>query len=310
MLEQEIVDLVAPRPGDVVVDGTFGAGGHASALARRMDGIGTFIAIDRDPGVASYVERFAQEYPNLDLQFRQGRASREMASLAREGVSAHVVILDLGVSSMQLDMLERGFSYAVDAPLDMRMDQSSAEPTAAELLGTLDERTIATILHRFGDERFARQIARGVVRRREAGAPVATSAQLVEVIREAIPAPARRRGGHPAKRTFQALRIAVNHELEEVSDALDAARELLAPGGRCGVISFQSLEDRIVKRRFAEWCTSCVCPPDLPTCGCDTVAVARPLTRRAVRPTQQELEHNPRSGSALLRAVQMAEVAA
>ena len=223
-----------------------------------------------------------------------------LAQLAANDVRADAVLLDLGVSSMQLDRPERGFSYAVDAPLDMRMDPSG-ELSARELVNEADERELETIFRRYGEERYARPIARAIARRR-AEQPYARTGELVDTIKSAIPTPARFGDGHPAKRVFQALRIAVNDELGALEAALPAAVEMLRPGGRLAVISFHSLEDRIVKRFLRDRAKGCVCPPDFPVCTCGREPELRLLTRKAVRPGARELAVNPRAASARLRA--------
>jgi 16S rRNA (cytosine1402-N4)-methyltransferase len=215
-------------------------------------------------------------------------------------VKADAILLDLGISSMQVDRPERGFSYATDAPLDMRMDPSS-EPTAAAIVNTWDERELVTVFRRYGEERFAAPLARAIVRRRSE-TPFTRTGELVDVIKLAIPTPARFGEGHPAKRVFQALRIAVNDELGALEAALPAALEMLRPGGRLAVISFHSLEDRIVKRFVAEKAKGCTCPPDFPVCVCGKEPTLRALTRKPIRPSQREVDANPRSASARLRA--------
>jgi 16S rRNA (cytosine1402-N4)-methyltransferase len=217
-------------------------------------------------------------------------------------VRADAVLLDLGVSSMQLDRPERGFSYAVDAPLDMRMDPS-ADETAADIVNGAPERELGEIFRRYGEERYARQIARAIVRRRPRE-PFARTGELVDVIKTAIPTPARFGDGHPARRVFQALRIAVNDELGQLEEALPAAIRLLRPQGRIAVISFHSLEDRIVKRFFRAEARGCECPPDFPVCTCGRDPVLRILTSRAVRPEAREVALNPRSASARLRVAE------
>ena len=213
---------------------------------------------------------------------------------------ADAVLMDLGLSSMQVDQPERGFSYSRQAPLDMRMDPGR-EGSAADLVATASERELAEIIRTFGEERYARQIARAIVRRRRE-APIATTGELVEVVRSAVPTPALFAGGHPAKRVFQALRIAVNDELGQLESALPAALEMLRPGGRLAVISFHSLEDRIVKQFLAERSKGCTCPPDFPVCVCGKEPELRLLTRKPVRPSAAELDLNPRAASARLRA--------
>jgi 16S rRNA (cytosine1402-N4)-methyltransferase len=223
-----------------------------------------------------------------------------LTQLGSNGVEADAILLDLGVSSMQIDRPERGFSYAVDAPLDMRMDPSG-ELSASEIVNEWDERELATIFRRYGEERFARQIAQAVVRRRQER-PFERTGELVDTVKSAIPAPRRFGDGHPAKRVFQALRIAVNEELDALERALPAALAMLRPGGRLAVISFHSLEDRMVKRFFAAQARGCTCPPELPVCVCGHEPTMRLLTRKAVRPSPQETAENPRSASAKLRA--------
>src|SRR6266566_4407948 len=249
VLAEEVRGLLAIQPGETVVDATFGSGGHAAVLAADLRGEGRFIAVDRDPTVRPYFEGF-RRHAGVQSRFLRGEASVVLDQLAENGVHADAILLDLGVSSMQLDRPERGFSYAVDAPLDMRMDPS-ADYSAAELVNETDERGLADIFKRYGEERYARQIAREIGRRRKQ-APIERTGELVDAVRAAIPAPARFGDGHPAKRVFQALRIAVNDELGAVERALPAALQMLRPGGRLAVISFHSLEDRIVKRFLRE----------------------------------------------------------
>ena len=296
VLAPELIALTEPQPGELAVDCTFGGGGHARLFAERLGPTGTLICIDRDPSAAA---RFAEIEDDLASPARFLRAdfADALDQLAREGVVADVVYMDLGISSMQLDAWERGFSYAYDAPLDMRMDPE-APFSARDLVNEWPENRIAQILREYGEERHARAIARQIVARR----PFETTAELVDAIRDAVP-PAYRFGrGHPAKRSFQALRIAVNGELESLARALPAAWDLLRAGGRFGAISFHSLEDRRVKRFLADRARGCVCPPELPVCQCGHEPEARLLTKRAVAPTPEEMESNPRSRSAHLRA--------
>jgi 16S rRNA (cytosine1402-N4)-methyltransferase len=300
VLAEEVRELLAVRPGDVVVDATFGAGGHARLLAADLRGEGKLVAVDRDPTAKSYFDRF-KAGAGVDVRFLRGDFAVVLQQLAANGVGADAVLLDLGVSSMQIDRPERGFSYATDAPLDMRMDPS-APVTAADVVNTWSERELADIFRRYGDERYARPIARAIVRRRDASGPIERTSELVDVVKGAIPTPARFGEGHPAKRVFQALRIAVNDELGQLEAALPAAVAMLRPGGRLAVISFHSLEDRIVKRSFAAAAKGCTCPPDFPVCVCGREPELRILTRRPVRPSERELELNPRAASARLRA--------
>jgi 16S rRNA (cytosine1402-N4)-methyltransferase len=295
VLADEVRALLAVQPGETVVDATFGAGGHSSLLAADLRGKGKLIAIDRDPSVREYFDRF-QRQTAVQTRLLRGEFSLVLRQLAQNGVQADAILLDLGVSSMQIDRPERGFSYIADAPLDMRMDPT-AEQTAADLVNTLDARELETIFKRYGEERYARPIARAIERRR----PIETTGQLVETIKAAIPAPARFGEGHPAKRVFQALRIAVNDELGALEEALPAAVEMLRPGGRLAVISFHSLEDRIVKRFLRDLERGCTCPPDFPVCVCGNEPVLRATPRKAIRPSAAELAHNPRAASARLR---------
>jgi 16S rRNA (cytosine1402-N4)-methyltransferase len=298
VLADEVRELLAVQPGETVVDGTFGAGGHATLLAADLQGSGKLIAIDRDPTARAYFDRFAKR-ATVQTRFLRGDFALVLQQLAENGVEADAILLDLGVSSMQVDRPERGFSYATDAPLDMRMDPS-AEVTAAGIVNEADERDLATIFKRYGEERFARQIARQIVRRRKER-PFERTGDLVDTIRAAIPAPARFGDGHPAKRVFQALRIAVNDELGSLEAALPAAFAMLRPGGRIAVISFHSLEDRIVKRFMRDLERGCECPPDFPVCVCGKEPELRTLSRRPIRPGPHELAANPRAASARLR---------
>jgi 16S rRNA (cytosine1402-N4)-methyltransferase len=300
VLANEVRELLAVRPGDTVVDATFGAGGHAAILAADLQGSGRFIAVDRDPTVKPYYERFRRQTA-VQSRLLRGEASVILDQLAENGVQADAILLDLGVSSMQIDKPERGFSYAVDAPLDMRMDPT-AESSAADLVNEWPERDLISIFRRYGEERYAKQIARAISRRRKQQ-PIERTGELVELIRSAIPAPARFGDGHPAKRVFQALRIAVNDELGELEDALPAAFDMLRPDGRLAVIAFHSLEDRIVKRFFQKLEKGCICPPDFPICACGREPELRRLNRRAIRPSADEVALNPRAASARLRAV-------
>jgi 16S rRNA (cytosine1402-N4)-methyltransferase len=299
VLAEEVRECLAVRPGETVVDATFGAGGHAAVLAADLQGRGKLIAIDRDPTARTYFERF-QKGAGVNARLLRGDFGVVLAQLAANGVRADAILLDLGVSSMQLDRPERGFSYATDAPLDMRMD-TSQELTAAELVNTLPERDLTTIFRRYGEERYAKQIARAVVRRRREQ-PFERTGELVDTIKGAIPAPARFGEGHPAKRVFQALRIAVNDELGSLEAALPAALEMLRPGGRLAVIAFHSLEDRAVKQFLRDRERGCTCPPDFPICVCGHEPELRAIQRRPVRPGQAEVAANPRAASARLRA--------
>ncbi len=299
VLASELLELLDPRPGQLAVDCTFGDGGHARLLAERLGAEGTLVAIDRDPLAEQRFAALAAE-ASCSLRFIRSGYAEALELLAGEGVRADIVYFDLGMSSMQVDTRERGFSYSYDAPLDMRMDPAQ-ELSARQIVAEWDERRLAHVLRDFGEERHAAAIARAIVRRR-AQAPIETTLELVETISAALPAPARFAGGHPAKRSFQALRIAVNDELEQLDRALPRAWELLRQGGVLAGISFQSLEDRRVKRFLAARAQGCICPPDLPVCACGREPEAALLTRRSIVPSAEELARNPRAASARLRA--------
>jgi 16S rRNA (cytosine1402-N4)-methyltransferase len=301
VLGGELIDLTAPAPGDVAVDCTFGAGGHARLVADRIGPGGTLVCVDRDPAAGERFDDFARDAA-CETRFLRTDFVEALRLLGAEGLEADVVLFDLGVSSMQVDARERGFSYSYDAPLDMRMDPTRGLD-AREVVNTLDERRLAQVLRRYGEEQNARAVAREIVRRRER-APFETTGELVEAIEAATPAVVRRRfgGGHPAKRVFQAIRILVNEELDELDAALPEAWSLLRPGGRLAAISFHSLEDRRVKRYLAERARGCTCPPDFPVCVCGRTPEAELLTPRAVVPTPGEVAQNPRARSGRLRA--------
>jgi len=301
VLADELLELLDPCPGQVAIDCTFGGGGHARMVAEQLGPEGTLVAIDRDPLAEERFLELAEEAP-CSLRFLRGGYAEGLQMLAEEGVRADLVYLDLGMSSMQIDTRERGFSYSYDAPLDMRMDPRQ-ELSAREIVATWDERRLAGILRELGEERHATQIARAIVRRR-GQAPIDTTLALVEVISSAIPTPARFGAGHPAKRTFQALRIAVNDELGQLDEALPLAWRILREGGVLAGISFHSLEDRRVKRFLAERARGCICPPDLPVCGCGREPEAALLTRSSIVPSTAEIARNPRASSARLRAAE------
>jgi 16S rRNA (cytosine1402-N4)-methyltransferase len=301
VMAPEVADLLEPRPGDTIVDCTFGAGGHAAVLEPHLRGSGTYIGIDRDHEAEPFFARFASDATS-QTRFLHGDFALVLRNLVASGQRVQAILMDLGVSSMQIDRPHRGFSYANDAPLDMRMD-ASADLTAAEIVNTWDERDLAGVLRTFGEERYSFQIARAIARRRKLE-PFERSGDLVEVIKGAIPTPARFGQGHPARRVFQALRIATNGELESLREGLELAVELLAPGGRLAVISFHSLEDRIVKQFIRDQARGCTCPPDFPVCVCGHEPRLRSLTRRAVVASVDERCTNPRSSSARLRAAE------
>jgi 16S rRNA (cytosine1402-N4)-methyltransferase len=304
VLAGELIDALDPQPGEVVVDCTFGAGGHARLVANRIGPTGLLVCIDRDPSAEERFDDLAADVP-CQTRFLRMDYADALPVLIEEGLVADTVYLDLGVSSMQIDAWERGFSYSYDAPLDMRMNPAQ-DLDARAVVNEWDERRLASAFQRFGEERYARPIARAIVRRRERE-PFETTGDLAEVIKSAVPAPARFAGGHPAKRVFQAIRIVVNDELESLDRALPAAWQLLRPRGRLAAISFHSLEDRRVKRFLADRARGCICPPDLPICACGRSPEAELLTRRAVVPSAAELAENPRAGSGKLRAARKLE---
>jgi 16S rRNA (cytosine1402-N4)-methyltransferase len=298
VLAGELIDLLDPSPGDTAIDCTFGDGGHARLIAGRIGATGTLICIDRDPAAEERFEAFAEEV-ECDTRFLRMEFSEGLALLAEEGLEADMAYMDLGISSMQVDAWERGFSYSYDAPLDMRMDYTQ-DLDAREIVNTWEERKLAQLFREYGEERYARPIARAIAKRR-ATSEIETTNELVEIIKSAVPIPAQFAGGHPAKRVFQAIRIAVNDELAAVDQALPAAWKVLREGGRLGVISFHSLEDRRVKHFLVDRARGCICPPDLPVCGCGREPEAELMNTRAISPTQGEIAHNPRAKSGKLR---------
>jgi 16S rRNA (cytosine1402-N4)-methyltransferase len=296
VLASELVDLLDPCPGETAVDCTFGGGGHARLVAERLGAGGTLVCIDRDPAAEEHFDELAAEV-ECELRFVRADFAEALEALRAERLRPQMVYMDLGVSSLQLEAAERGFSYTYDAPLDMRMDPDLAL-SAAAVVNEWPEDRIAGVIRSFGEERHGRAIAAEIVRRR----PLDTTAELVEAVRAAVP-PAYRFGrGHPAKRTFQAIRIAVNDELSLLERGLSAAWELLPVGGRLAAISFHSLEDRRVKRFLGDLARGCVCPTELPECRCGREPEAELITRRALAATPEEIERNPRSHSARLRA--------
>ncbi len=292
VMADEVVELLTPIIPGVVVDATFGGGGHSGRLLDEFGEDVTVLAIDRDPDALANAR-------GMGIAVAQGNfenLAEVVAGLSGQAVSA--VLFDLGVSSHQLDQPERGFSYRNDGPLDMRMGPD-AGLTAADVVNQWPELDLARVIRRYGEEPLAKRIAHALVMHR----PFSSTRQVATVIAEATPA-ARRRAGHPARRTFQAIRIAVNGELEAIRSGLDQALDLIEPEGRVVVISYHSLEDRIVKERFAEGARGCICPPDLPICGCGRSAELRLLTRKALRPSPSEIQANNRARSAALRAVE------
>lgn len=299
VLLNEVLEGMNIQPGGIYVDGTAGGGGHSEAIAKRLS-TGRLIALDRDPDAVRAAGERLKPYPAAQvLQYRFSQVRQALESIKISEIDG--MLLDLGVSSHQLDTPERGFSYHTeDAALDMRMSQQGM--TAAQLVNTVTLDELSDIISRYGEEKFAYRIARAILREREK-APIETTGRLTEIILSAMPAAARR-DKHPARRTFQALRIAVNSELDELKDGLTAGFELLKPGGRLAVITFHSLEDRIVKQAFAQWVKSCTCPPDFPVCVCGGQARGRLITRKPVEAGEGELQINPRSRSAKLRIIE------
>jgi 16S rRNA (cytosine1402-N4)-methyltransferase len=301
VLLEEVLAVLQPQPGDIFVDCTVGGGGHSLEIASRITPHGKLVAIDRDSEAVAAASRRLQHLGEMVVfvqdNFRYLKGI--LASLGLEKVDG--ILLDTGVSSYQLDEGERGFSYHADAALDMRMDRNGGI-TAAQLVNESSTEELARIISDFGEELWARRIAEFIVARRQRSGPIRTTAELVETIKAAIPAKARRHGNHPARRTFQALRIAVNDELAALEQVLDNALQVLRPGGRLAVITFHSLEDRLVKKKLQRAAGYCQCPPGLPQCSCGWKPQVKILTGKAVRPTVEEVAHNPRARSARLRA--------
>lgn len=296
VLLEETLAALNIHPHGIYLDGTAGGGGHSYAIASRLTPPGRLICLDQDPDAIRAATARLQGLPATVIQSNFVEMDKVLQALEIERVDG--ILLDIGASSHQLDTPERGFSYHHDAPLDMRMSQQGT--TAADLVNSLDEGQLADLFFRYGEEKFARSIARNIVRERQRQ-PILTTGQLAEIVSRSVPAAARREG-HPARQVFQALRIAVNRELDVLSAALDTAFSLLNQGGRLAVITFHSLEDRIVKQRFQQWKQGCTCPPDFPVCVCHRTPAARVF--KPVQPSEQEIADNPRSRSAKLRYVE------
>ncbi len=296
VLFHETVDSLQIKPDGIYVDGTVGGAGHSSEIARHLT-TGRLIALDRDPEAVAIAKERLQGLPATVIQSNFKEMDKVLNELDIPSVDG--VLLDLGVSSYQLDNGDRGFSYHKDAPLDMRMSMEG--PTAADLVNDLSSEQLADIFYRYGEEKFSRSIAENIIRER-ANKPIRTTAELAELITASVPAAARR-DGHPARRVFQALRIAVNGELDSLNEAMDRAFDCLKSGGVLSIITFHSLEDRMVKQRFKTYCTGCICPPDLPVCVCGKKPRGELVLRKPVEASEQELAENPRSRSARLRAI-------
>ena len=299
---QEVLDTLKLKRGSVVCDCTLGGAGHSVKMAAQVGEDGLLLGVDQDDmaleAAAARLEREAPGTPTKLLKGNFGDLDKLLCSAEVPGVDGF--LFDLGVSSPQLDIPGRGFSYNEDAPLDMRMDPGNNTLNAAEVINTYNEADLARILSVYGEEKFSSQIAREIVRRRETS-PIETTGDFVEVIKAGIPAAARRHGGHPAKRSFQAIRIEVNHELEVLERGLEAAIRWTNPKGRICVISYHSLEDRIVKHMFQEMSQGCICPPEIPVCVCGHVPTLKVITRKPLVASLQEVERNPRARSAKIR---------
>ena len=295
VLLRETIDGLNIRANGIYVDGTAGGGGHSSEILKKLK-TGKLISIDQDPdAIATVTQRFKDNENSIVIK---GNFSDMKELLNCRGICrVDGVLLDIGVSSHQLDTAERGFSFHEDAPLDMRMSQSGK--TAADLVNNLSQKELSRIIYTYGEEKYADSISRSIVKYREEK-PIETTFALAEIIRNSVPERVRR-AGHPARKTFQALRIEVNHELDALEKGLDEAFEMLSEGGRLAVITFHSLEDRIVKQKMASWYQGCTCPKDFPVCVCGNKPKAKPITRKPVVANEQELSTNPRSRSAKLR---------
>lgn len=298
VLFNETIESLKIKENGIYVDCTAGGGGHSAGIAEKLT-TGHLYALDQDPDAIETLKNRFKDNPNVTVV--QNNFSNISAVLKEYGVDGvDGIMADLGVSSHQLDTPERGFSFHHDAPLDMRMSQSG--PTAADLINTLDERELSKIISMYGEERYARNIARKIVAERQNNR-IETTVEFAELIKSAVPAAARREGGHPARRTFQAIRIAVNQELDKLSTALDDMFDALNPDGVLSIITFHSLEDRIVKQKFATFCEGCTCPKEFPVCVCGKTPRGK-LSFKVKSPSEEELEVNPRSRSAKLRAIE------
>lgn len=295
VLLNECIEGLNINPNGIYVDGTAGGGGHSAEILKKLD-CGKLISIDRDPdAITTISERFKNEPNSIIINGCFGDMKKLLNDRGIYQVDG--VLLDIGVSSHQLDTDERGFSFHKDAPLDMRMSQSGT--SAEDLVNDLSYEELRDIIYRYGEDKFAPSIAKGIVKAREEER-ITTTLQLAEIIKNSVPQKVRREG-HPARKTFQALRIEVNGELTQLEKGLDEAFEMLSPKGRLAVISFHSLEDRIVKQKMASWCKGCTCPKDFPVCVCGNVPKAKLVNRKPIEATQEELDKNPRSRSAKLR---------
>ncbi len=299
VLLSETIDSLNIKPEGTYVDGTLGGAGHSSEICRRLNGNGRLIGFDQDEDAIAAASARLEGFNDRVTVIRSNFCNMA-EELTKRGIhKADGILLDLGVSSHQLDEAERGFSYRFDAPLDMRMDRSGGR-TAADVVNTYDEERLFHVIKEYGEERFAGRIARSICRHRE-NKPIETTGELAEIIKDSIPAKARMNGGHPAKRTFQAIRIEVNAELEVLENSIDSMIDILADRGRLCIITFHSLEDRIVKNAFRRNENPCTCPPDFPICVCGKKSKGAVITRKPIIPTEEEIRMNLRSHSAKLR---------
>ena len=299
VLLDETIEGLNIKPDGIYVDGTLGGGGHAYEVCRRLNNKGSFIGIDQDAAAIEAAGTRLSDFGERVTIIRSNYCDMK-SRLHEKGIDkVDGIVLDLGVSSYQLDTAERGFSYREDAPLDMRMDQRQSR-TAADIVNGYDERELYRIIRDYGEDKFAKNIAKHIVKERQKKT-IETAGELTDIIRAAIPMKVQVTGGHPAKRTFQAIRIELNHELEVLSDHLDEMIDLLNPGGRICIITFHSLEDRIVKSNFKRNENPCTCPSDFPVCVCGKVSKGKVITRKPILPSEKELEENSRSKSAKLR---------
>lgn len=302
---QEVLDALQLKSGSVVCDCTLGGAGHSVKMAAQLGEDGLLLGVDQDDfaleAAGARLDSEVPATPHKLLKGNFGDLDELLCSAEVPGVDAF--LFDLGVSSPQLDIPQRGFSYNEDAPLDMRMDPRNNTLNAFEVVNHYNEADLARILSLYGEEKFARQIARQIVSRRE-NQPIRTTFELVDAIKAGIPAAARRHGGHPAKKSFQAIRIEVNHELDVLERGLDAATRWLNPGGRICVISYHSLEDRIVKNHFKEMAQGCICPPDIPVCVCGRVPILKIITKKPLVASAEEVQRNPRARSAKIRVAE------
>lgn len=303
VLLSECIEGLAIKPGGIYCDGTAGGAGHSREIAKRLDAArgGRLISIDRDPDAVAVAAERLKDLPATVVKGNYSQMDEILDGLGITGVDG--ILLDLGVSSFQLDNADRGFSYHADAPLDMRMSREGM--SARDVVNTYSAQQLSKVIFEYGEEKFARSIAAGIVKAREQK-PIETTLELAEVIKNSVPQKARREK-NPCKKTFQAIRIEVNSELEHLSLALDKAFDCLNIGGRLCIISFHSLEDRLVKQRFKTFCTGCICPPDFPVCVCGKTPRGKLITRKPIEAAQQELEANNRSHSAKLRIIEKIE---